>query len=88
MRNQKLIKLEQFRCLSFITFTVCCTIYGCLRILLYSERVVVVLLFYVHGNHLRSWRDGQLTLGRLRPPERLTSASVHILTPETDNCPP
>ena len=24
--------------------------------------VVVVLLFYVHGKHLRSCRDGQLTL--------------------------
>ena len=23
--------------------------------------VVVALLFYVHGKHLRSWRDGQLT---------------------------
>ena len=23
--------------------------------------VVVVLLFYLHGKHLRSWRDGQLT---------------------------
>ena len=23
--------------------------------------VVVVLLFYVHGKHLRSYRDGQLT---------------------------
>ena len=23
--------------------------------------VVVVLLFYVHGKHLRSWREGQLT---------------------------
>ena len=23
--------------------------------------VVVVLLFYVHGNYLRSFRDGQLT---------------------------
>ena len=26
-----------------------------------SGRVVVVLLFYVHGKHLRSCRDGQLT---------------------------
>ena len=24
--------------------------------------VVVVLLFYVHGNHLRSCRDGQLLI--------------------------
>ena len=35
--------------------------------------VVVVLLFYVHGKHLRSCRDGQfitLILGRLRPPKR------------------
>ena len=23
--------------------------------------VVVVLLFYLHGKHLRSWRDGHLT---------------------------
>ena len=34
--------------------------------------VVVVLLFNVRGKHLRSCRDGQLTLshflGRLRPP--------------------
>ena len=27
----------------------------------YSYRIVVVLLFYVHGKHLRSFRDGQLT---------------------------
>ena len=26
-----------------------------------SYREVVVLLFYVHGKHLRSCRDGQLT---------------------------
>ena len=26
-----------------------------------SKIVVVVLLFYVHGKHLRSCRDGQLT---------------------------
>ena len=26
-----------------------------------SDTVVVVLLFYVHGKHLRSCRDGQLT---------------------------
>ena len=38
--------------------------------------VVVVLLIYIHGKHLRSCRDGQLTyistlfLGRLRPPKR------------------
>ena len=36
--------------------------YSCLR---YQELavvvVVVVLLFYVHGKHLRSCRDGQLT---------------------------
>ena len=25
------------------------------------EYIVVVLLFYVHGKHLRSCRDGQLT---------------------------
>ena len=42
--------------------------------------VVVVLLFYVHGKHLRSFRDGRLTLtklflGRLRPDKRLTSTS-------------
>ena len=34
-------------------------------LLLFSVRVVViadvVLLFYVHGKHLRSCRDGQLT---------------------------
>ena len=40
--------------------------------------VVVVLLFYVHSNHLRSCRDSQLTslfLGRRRPPKGLTSTS-------------
>ena len=34
------------------------------RDLVYSDmgiQVVVVLLFYVHGKHLRSCRDGQLT---------------------------
>ena len=25
------------------------------------SNIVVVLLFYVHGKHLRSYRDGQLT---------------------------
>ena len=28
---------------------------------LYGKLVVVVLLFYVHGKHLRSCRDGHLT---------------------------
>ena len=42
--------------------------------------VVVLLLFYIVGKHLRSCRDGQLTLttlffGRLRPPKRVTSTS-------------
>ena len=42
--------------------------------------VVVVFLFYVHGKHLRSCRDGRVNLttiflGRLRPPKRLTSTS-------------
>ena len=35
------------------------------------DAVVVVLLIYVHGKHLWSCRDGNLTtlfLGRLRPP--------------------
>ena len=44
-----------------------------------SDIVVVVLLFYVHGKHLRSCREGQLTtlfLGRLRPPKRLTGHMV------------
>ena len=27
----------------------------------FDMEVVVVLLFYVHGKHLRSCRDGQLT---------------------------
>ena len=40
---------------------------------------VVVLLFYAHGKHLWSCRDGQylttLFPGRLRPPKRLTSTS-------------
>ena len=26
-----------------------------------NQEIVVVLLFYVHGKHLRSCRDGQLT---------------------------
>ena len=29
--------------------------------ILFQDVVVVVLLFYVHGKHLRSCRDGQLT---------------------------
>ena len=37
--------------------------------------VVVVLLFYIHSEHLRSCRGGTLFLGRLRPPKRLTSTS-------------
>ena len=35
-----------------------------LRCLATASRIVVVvvlLLLYVHGKHLRSWRDGQLT---------------------------
>ena len=32
-----------------------------LRYFTHGKVVVVVLLFYVHGNHLRSCRDGQLT---------------------------
>ena len=40
---------------------------------------IVVLLFYVHGKHLRLCRDVSylttLFLGRLRPPKRLTSTS-------------
>ena len=32
-----------------------CVLFDCLMI------VVVVLLFYVHGKQLRSYRDGQLT---------------------------
>ena len=34
--------------------------WGCLDIFTLVV-VVVALLFYVHGNHLRSCRDGQLT---------------------------
>ena len=47
---------------------------------------MIVLLFYVHGKHQRSCRDGQSTLflGRLRPPKPLTSTSCtyfrHVLT--------
>ena len=37
--------------------------------------VVVALLFYVHGKHLRSVNLTTLFLGRLRPPKRLTSTS-------------
>ena len=49
-----------------------------------SRAVVVVLLFCVHGKQLRSCRDGQLTMGRLRP---LKQYLVHILSRVTDNCP-
>ena len=32
------------------------------KIIIFKEKdVVVVVLFYVHGKHLRSCRDGQLT---------------------------
>ena len=46
--------------------------------------VVVALLFYVHGKHLKvmSGRSVSLTtlfLGRLRPPKRLTSISCTYL---------
>ena len=37
------------------------TWYICDFFLFHIESVVVVLLFYVHGKHLRSCRDGQLT---------------------------
>ena len=40
-----------------------------------ETKIALLLLFYVHGKHLRSCRDGQLTLGRFRPPKRLTSTS-------------
>ena len=33
-----------------------------LGLLNFVSCIVVVLLFYVHGKHLRSCRDGQLTL--------------------------
>ena len=33
----------------------------CVTALTTVEIVVIVLLFYVHGKHLRSCRDGQLT---------------------------
>ena len=32
-----------------------------MTIAVYHGRCIVVLLFYVHGKHLRSCRDGQLT---------------------------
>ena len=32
-----------------------------LKVIYQKKVVVVVLLFYVHGKHLRSCRDGQLT---------------------------
>ena len=31
------------------------------KIIVRYKKIVVVLLFYVHGKHLRSCRDGQLT---------------------------
>ena len=45
--------------------------------------VVVVLLFYVHGKHLWSCRDGQITY----PGQAVNQYFVHILSPVTDNCP-
>ena len=51
-----------------------------------SLQVVVVLLFYVHGKHLRSYRDGQLTNPHFSW-AGLDQYFVHILLPVTDNCP-
>ena len=43
-------------------FSECFRIHGILiTILLATDVVVVASLFYVHGKHLRSCRDGQLT---------------------------
>ena len=41
----------------------------------FNTVVVVVLLFYVHGKHLKSCGDGQFFPCRLGPPNGLTSAS-------------
>ena len=35
--------------------------YGTIQVISWLLFVVVALLFYVHGKHLRSCRDGQLT---------------------------
>ena len=40
-----------------VALYVSCNIMSCVNVVV----VVVVLLFYVHGKHLRSCRDGQLT---------------------------
>ena len=39
----------------------CRSHYGRVTLPMKKTVVVVALLFYVHGKHLRSWRDGQLT---------------------------
>ena len=39
-----------------------CTMISSVDLAHYGVSVVVVLLFYVHGKHLRSCQDGQLTL--------------------------
>ena len=40
---------------------VCHAIIVRVHVHIYARVVVVVLLFYVHGKHLKSCRDGQLT---------------------------
>ena len=53
--------------------------------------VVVVLLSNVLGKHLRSCRDGQLTLphfpGQAYTSQAVNQYFVHILSLVTDNCP-
>ena len=46
--------------ITFVLFIITCTIIGPKFCYLFIV-VVVALLFYVHGKHLRSCRDGQLT---------------------------
>ena len=75
----------------FEYFTDCLDIrYGCKiagSVLLYSIIVVVVVvLFYVHGKHLRPCRDGQLTYPHFSW-TGIDQYVVHILSRVTDNCP-
>ena len=56
VRILNMIQLGQFFFLNFadVNFTICITLFD-------SFKVVVVLSFYVHGKHLRSRQDDQLT---------------------------
>ena len=48
------------------------------RVFFLRRSILLLLLYYVHGKHLRPYRSVNLTtlfLGRLRPPKWLTSTS-------------